>query len=336
MTDLLHRSKVALSPAARAGSASMIASGFVTAERRSTSLRARPRSATRWQQSSQARECISLPLTCPPRTGCRGLAAELATREARLDILVNNAAATWGAPLETFDEAAMGTPVLALNVKVSSTPPVPPPFARGGRDSRAARTSSHRLHRRTAHPGHGDLLLFGVEGSGAHAHPPSRQALAPAVTVNAIRPGPFESKMMDRHSRPSVSRSHSPPRSDGSGARMTWPAPPSSCRQGRAYLTGAVIPRGRRYLPRSGVSRRVSPGAPHVGLSRGRGLDIGGEVEKRGIRITGPLRHAPGPMGPARNGRRVRQWRCSIPTVRKRRLLDRQGPRATVPGSSGC
>ena len=40
----------------------------------------------------------------------------MASRVDKLDILVNNAGATWGAPLEDFDEAAFER-VLALNVK---------------------------------------------------------------------------------------------------------------------------------------------------------------------------------------------------------------------------
>src|SRR5215217_3730924 len=47
---------------------------------------------------------------------CRRVADELAEREDRLHILVNNAGATWGAPLAEFDDAAWDR-VLDLNVK---------------------------------------------------------------------------------------------------------------------------------------------------------------------------------------------------------------------------
>src|SRR4029450_9500734 len=51
---------------------------------------------------------------------CHAIAADLSTeaapRRPSLDILVNNAGATWGAPLEQFDEAAWER-ALALNVK---------------------------------------------------------------------------------------------------------------------------------------------------------------------------------------------------------------------------
>ena len=54
--------------------------------------------------------------TSRPSTACAALAGELESRERQLDILVNNAGATWGAPLEEFDEAAWER-VLSLNVK---------------------------------------------------------------------------------------------------------------------------------------------------------------------------------------------------------------------------
>ena len=44
-------------------------------------------------------ECISLPFDLANSEGIEALAGELKARETRLDILVNNANATWGAPL---------------------------------------------------------------------------------------------------------------------------------------------------------------------------------------------------------------------------------------------
>ena len=60
--------------------------------------------------------CIGIPADLAKESECRRLADEVAAREDSLDILVNNAGATWGAPLEDFDEAAFER-VLALNVK---------------------------------------------------------------------------------------------------------------------------------------------------------------------------------------------------------------------------
>src|SRR4051812_9695438 len=49
---------------------------------------------------SELGECISVPEDLSTDTGARRLAATMREREPALHILVNNAGATWGAPLE--------------------------------------------------------------------------------------------------------------------------------------------------------------------------------------------------------------------------------------------
>src|SRR5580693_3637505 len=61
-------------------------------------------------------DATALPADLSTEAACAALAGELEGRESSLDILVNNAGATWGAPIEEFDEAAWER-VLALNVK---------------------------------------------------------------------------------------------------------------------------------------------------------------------------------------------------------------------------
>jgi NAD(P)-dependent dehydrogenase (short-subunit alcohol dehydrogenase family) len=56
------------------------------------------------------------PQICRPRDGCRGLASAVAERWDSLDVLINNAGATWGAPLADHDERAWEK-VLSVNVK---------------------------------------------------------------------------------------------------------------------------------------------------------------------------------------------------------------------------
>jgi len=65
---------------------------------------------------SEFGECFALPADCGTEQGCNGLAAELAEREKELNILVNNAGANWGAPMEDFPDSGWDK-VLALNVK---------------------------------------------------------------------------------------------------------------------------------------------------------------------------------------------------------------------------
>ena len=49
---------------------------------------------------SKVGTCVSLPADLSTQAGNEGLAAALADRESELHVLVNNAGANWGAPLE--------------------------------------------------------------------------------------------------------------------------------------------------------------------------------------------------------------------------------------------
>jgi len=61
-------------------------------------------------------ECIALPADLSQLAGVERLAKELSERESRLDILINNAGASWGAPLEQFPEVGWDK-VMDTNVK---------------------------------------------------------------------------------------------------------------------------------------------------------------------------------------------------------------------------
>src|SRR5688500_11120224 len=55
---------------------------------------------------SEKGTCVSLPADLSTEEECRRLAAEVAEREPALDVLVNNAGATWGVPIDEHDDAA--------------------------------------------------------------------------------------------------------------------------------------------------------------------------------------------------------------------------------------
>ncbi len=59
---------------------------------------------------------VGLPCDVSSVDGCRKLAAELAEREERLDILINNAGAAWGVPFTEFPESGWDK-VMDVNVK---------------------------------------------------------------------------------------------------------------------------------------------------------------------------------------------------------------------------
>jgi NAD(P)-dependent dehydrogenase (short-subunit alcohol dehydrogenase family) len=61
-------------------------------------------------------QVIALPADLSTVEGCASLASQLAAKEDKLDVLINNAGAAWGAPLETFPEAGWDK-VMDTNVK---------------------------------------------------------------------------------------------------------------------------------------------------------------------------------------------------------------------------
>ncbi|MCL4291685.1 MAG: SDR family oxidoreductase [Acidimicrobiia bacterium] len=139
----------------------------------------------------------ALPADLSTEEGCRGLAAALAERTDRLHVLVNNAGATWGAPLGEFDDAAWNR-TLDLNVKgVFHTTKFCLPLleAAAGPDDPARVInigSIDGLHVPV-------LETYSYSASKAAVHQLTRhlaRRLAPSITVNAVAPGPFESKMM--------------------------------------------------------------------------------------------------------------------------------------------
>ena len=68
------------------------------------------------EELSAVGECLAVPADLSTEAGCRRLAAEVRERQDRLQVLVNNAGATWGAPLEDYPAAAWDK-VLDLNLK---------------------------------------------------------------------------------------------------------------------------------------------------------------------------------------------------------------------------
>ncbi len=199
MTDLFSLTgKVALVTGGSRGIGLMIARGYVEAGVRVyISSRKAEVCEEIAAELSTIGFCVALPADLSTEAECQRLAAELAAREDHLDILVNNAGATWGAPIEDFDEAAWER-VLALNVKgvFHLTKAVLPLLRSAGTAEEPARVinigSIDGIHVPI-------LNTFSYSASKAAVHQLTRhlaKSLAPEITVNAIAPGPFESKMM--------------------------------------------------------------------------------------------------------------------------------------------
>jgi len=109
--------KAALVTGGSRGIGEMIAEGFVANGVR-TYISARKADAcdATAARLSEIGECISIPGDLSTMEGIGLLVDEIRRREQRLDILVNNAGATWGAPIDDFPEGGWDK-IMDINVK---------------------------------------------------------------------------------------------------------------------------------------------------------------------------------------------------------------------------
>jgi NAD(P)-dependent dehydrogenase (short-subunit alcohol dehydrogenase family) len=190
-------------------------------------------------------QCIAIPADVGTEEGCRFLADEVGKREERLHILVNNAGANWGAPMDQYPDSAFDK-VFAVNVKgvFNLTRFMAPLLERGASDDDPARVINIGSIDGLQAP---MLDTFAYSSSKAAVHHLTRvlahKLASKRITVNAIAPGPFESKMMaETLERFGDSiRATNPLGRIGRPDDMAGTAIFLSSRAG-AYLTGAVIP----------------------------------------------------------------------------------------------
>ncbi len=189
--------------------------------------------------------CISLPADLSSMEEVERLGTELKSREDKLHILINNAGATWGQDIDTFPEDGWDK-VMDLNVKsvFFLTQKLLPAMRLAASWEDPARVinvgSIDGLH---INP----IETYSYAAAKAGVHHLTR-ALASRlardhITVNAIAPGPFESKMMaatldafgdqirERNPRGRIGT----PEDVGGTAIFL-------CSRASAYITGAIIP----------------------------------------------------------------------------------------------
>ena len=113
------RGKVALVTGGSRGIGEMIARGFVAAGAK-VYISSRKAKACEETAAAIVRDyggtCIALPADLSTADGCKALGEAFAGREQTLDILINNAGAAWGAPIESFPEMGWDK-VMDTNVK---------------------------------------------------------------------------------------------------------------------------------------------------------------------------------------------------------------------------
>jgi NAD(P)-dependent dehydrogenase (short-subunit alcohol dehydrogenase family) len=240
--------KVAVVTGGSRGIGAMIASGLVRAGCR-VYITARKKEAcdAKAAELSEFGECVSVPVNLAEPDGLAEFARYLGEHEDRLHILVNNAGATWGAPLEQYPLDAFDK-LWNINVKALFQLTVQClPLLRAA--------ASHQDPARVINIGSIDGLsvptmdsfAYSTTKAGVHMltrHLASKLA-ADSITVNAIAPGPFESKMMafaldDPVLRPAI-EANVPMGRIGDPDDMAGTAIYLSSRAGR-YVTGTVLP----------------------------------------------------------------------------------------------
>jgi NAD(P)-dependent dehydrogenase (short-subunit alcohol dehydrogenase family) len=238
--------KVALVTGGSRGIGLMIARGYAeNGARVYVSSRDADACAAVAAELSKVGTCVAIPGDLAKPAEVKRIAAELAAREPALHILVNNAGANWGAPLEEYPDAAWDK-VLALNVKsvFHLTVALLPQLAAAATPDDPARVINIGSIDGIQVP---LLETYAYSASKAAVHHLTRvlarKLAARDITVNAVAPGPFESKMMAatlEKFRDSLVKTI-PRRRIGEPEDMAGIAIYLASRAG-AYVTGAVIP----------------------------------------------------------------------------------------------
>ena len=241
--------KVALVTGGSRGIGEMIAAGYV-ANGVKTYISSRKKdacdaTAARLSELDGPGECLSISADLSTSDGLQHLVAEIQSREQQLDILVNNAGATWGAPIGQFPEEGWDK-VMDINVKSPFflTQALLPLLEKSASAEDPARV----------------IMIGSVDGLNVNELPtfsygPSKAAIHHLartlashlakrnITVNAIAPGPFPSKMM-AHTLETMGehiRSGVPLQRIGEAEDMAGTAIFLASRAA-SYITGAILP----------------------------------------------------------------------------------------------
>ena len=188
--------KIALITGGSRGIGAMFVEGFLAAGAERVYISARKADQIAAAVEKFGDRVIGIPGDVSTVEGCKALAAEITTREGRLDILVNTAGAAWGAPFEDFPDSGWDK-VMDVNVKgpFFLTQVLLPLIADGGR---ILNVSS-------------GLARFSLPGSSAYAMMKggievfsrylARELGARGISANTLAPGAIETDFGGGHVR---------------------------------------------------------------------------------------------------------------------------------------
>jgi NAD(P)-dependent dehydrogenase (short-subunit alcohol dehydrogenase family) len=190
-------------------------------------------------------ECISIPADVATTEGRAKLVEEIQSRESKLDILVNNAGAAWGAPIADFPEEGWDK-VVDTNLKAMFflTRDMLPLLEKAGTQNNPARVINIGSIDGLQVP---NIETYPYSASKAAVHHLTRVLAVRLggrhITVNAVAPGPFESKMtewlLSEHGKQIVAQC--PLRRIGEPGDMAGVAIYLASQAG-SYVNGVVIP----------------------------------------------------------------------------------------------
>lgn len=191
--------KTALVTGGTQGIGKMIARGFASAGVR-VYLTARTKSDCEdvaQELSAVGRECVAIPADLAEEQECIRLAREIAEREQRLHILVNNAGTAWTAPVDQFPAAAWDSVLdISLKAPLILVRELTPLLRAAGTTDDPARIVNIGSADAQRVP---EMPTYSAAAAKAAIHHITRMLahdFAPTVTANVIAPGSFPSRMM--------------------------------------------------------------------------------------------------------------------------------------------
>ncbi len=249
MSDLFDISgKTAVVTGGSRGIGRMIATGLLDAGARVviSSRKAEELEQTASELSPHG-ECHAIPADLSRPEGAAALAESVLSHFDALDVLVNNAGATWGAPLEEFPASGWDR---AIHTNVEGifhlTVALLPALRRGASEPDPARVINIGSVDGLRVPA---VENYSYSASKAAVHMLTRhlakRLASEHITVNAIAPGPFESKMtafmLDSQDARDMVEQMVPlgriGRPDDAAGLVQF-----LCSRAGSYLTGTVIP----------------------------------------------------------------------------------------------